>query len=222
MAIEVETKDTTALSDAELVEMADMCADGPAHFDIGLLSKQREEWVLITRARVSGKLKGYAFCTLERIGGTPSVLIGMGSVARTSRRDSVMRAIVNDQLRRSVLAFPDEDVLVATRLPSPDGTEAFKKLQDVVPRPDHRPTGEERAWGRRLAKRMSIEGKYDDKRFIATGIGNTAPVFDYESAKPEELDADVVALFDGMDRDRGDCLVTCGWAMAEMLAKLAD
>ena len=36
MAIELETKDCTALSDAELGEMADICADGPAGYQIGL------------------------------------------------------------------------------------------------------------------------------------------------------------------------------------------
>ena len=39
MAIEVETKDCTALSDAELAEMADICADGPSRFEAG---QQRE------------------------------------------------------------------------------------------------------------------------------------------------------------------------------------
>src|SRR5688572_26701213 len=94
MAIEVETKDCTALSDAELAEMADICADGPSHFEAGLLSKQAEAWVLITLARDAGKLKGFSFCTLERIGGTPCVLIGLASVKRTSKRDSVLKAIM--------------------------------------------------------------------------------------------------------------------------------
>ena len=31
MAIEVETKDTTALSDSELAEMADLCVEGDHH-----------------------------------------------------------------------------------------------------------------------------------------------------------------------------------------------
>ena len=47
MAIEVETKDCTALTDAELEEMADICTDGPARYGIGILSKQREQWVLV-------------------------------------------------------------------------------------------------------------------------------------------------------------------------------
>jgi len=45
----VSTKDTTALSDAELAEMADLCVDREPNFDIGFLSKQREDWVLVTQ-----------------------------------------------------------------------------------------------------------------------------------------------------------------------------
>jgi len=43
----VSTKDTTALSDAELAEMADLCVDREPNFDIGFLSKQREDWVCL-------------------------------------------------------------------------------------------------------------------------------------------------------------------------------
>ena len=46
MMFDVETKDCTALSDTELADMADIVADGPAGLDIGLVSKQRDEWVL--------------------------------------------------------------------------------------------------------------------------------------------------------------------------------
>ena len=35
MATDVETKDCTALSDAELAEMADLCADGPHRYEAG-------------------------------------------------------------------------------------------------------------------------------------------------------------------------------------------
>jgi len=64
MAISAVTKDTTQLSDAELVEMADLCVDREPNFDIGFLSKQRDEWVLVTQARENDKLRGYAFGTL--------------------------------------------------------------------------------------------------------------------------------------------------------------
>jgi hypothetical protein len=220
MAIEVTTKDCTQLSDAELAEMADICAEGPSRFEAGLLSKQAEAWVLVSLARESG-LKGFSFCTLERIGGTPSVLIGLASVKRTSKRNSVLRALMLDQFRRAVLAFPDEDVLVGTRFAGASGYEAFKTLGDIVPRPDHKATGEERAWGRRLAKRFGIDtSAYDDKTFVATGDGTFPLALDHESLEPEKIDPAVAAFFDDVDSARGDSLVAFGWAMAEDLAKL--
>jgi hypothetical protein len=222
MAIQVETKDCTALSDAEFAEMADMCVDGPARYEVGHLSKQAESWVLISQAREGTKLKGFSFCTLERIGGTPCVLVGLASVKRTSKRDPVLRALMLDQYRRAVLAFPDEDVLVGSRFNNAGGFEAFKTLVDIIPRPDHRVTGEERAWGRRLAKRFGIEnGAYDDRTFTTKGDGGLPSFFDHESLKPEKIDSDVAAYFGPVDVERGDTLVAFGWAMAEDLAKLS-
>src|SRR5580704_18864602 len=142
MAIEIETKDCTALSDAELAEMADICTDGPAGFDIGLLSKQREEWVLITQGRDAGKLVGFSFCTLERIGGTPCLLWGLAAVKRNAKRDQALKAIIAAQFRRAVLAFPDEDVLIGTRFIEAGAFEAFSGLADICPRPGHKPSAE--------------------------------------------------------------------------------
>ncbi|MGI8661678.1 MAG: hypothetical protein ACR2LQ_00505 [Acidimicrobiales bacterium] len=222
MAIDVETKDCTQLSDAELAEMADLCAEGPSLFEAGFLSKQAELWVLVTQAREAGRLKGFSFCTLERIGGTPCVLIGLASVKRCAKRDTVLRQMMADQYRRAVLAFPDEDVLVGARFIDASGFEAYKVLDDIVPRPEHKASGEERAWGRRLAKRFGIEnGAYDDRSFTATGDATFPCVLDHESLKPEAIPGAVSAQFADVDVKRGDSLVAFGWAMAEYLAKLS-
>ena len=221
MAIEVAAKDCTALSDAELEEMADLVGDEPVNFDIGVLSKERDSWVLVTHARTDGtSLQGFAFCTLERIGGTPSVLVGLGAVKATSRRDTVLRALIGDMMRRAVLAFPDEDVLVGFRFGRPDAMEVLASLQDIRPSTTERASGEDRAWGRRLVKRYGLEGSYDDRAFQLAGTGTRVPVFDHESLKPEEL-GELAPLFEGIDVAAGDCVVGFGWAMAEDLAKLA-
>lgn len=222
MAIEVETKDCTALSDVEFAEMADLCADGPSRFEAGVLSKAAESWVLISLARDNGKLKGFSYSTLERIGGTPSVIVGLASIKRTSKRETVLRAIVHDQLRRAVLAFPDEDVLVGTRFATVSGYEAFKTLKDIVPRPDYTATGEERAWGRRLAKRFGIDsGRYDERSFVVRGDGSFPEVLDHEALKPEKIDDGFEQFFADIDPERGDALIAFGWAMADDLVKLA-
>jgi hypothetical protein len=223
MSIAVDTKDCTALSDAELAEMADLCAEGPLPHEVGTLSKQAEAWVLVTQARENGRLKGFVFSTLERIGGTPCVLVGLGAIRRTSKRDSVLRGIVLDQMRRAVLAFPDEDVLIGARFGEPGGFEAFRTLADIVPRSDHKATGEERAWGSRLARRYGIEnGAYDQRAFIARGDGSgPAEVLDHTTLRPETIDGEVVARFDEVRPEKGDSLIGFGWAMEEDLRKLA-
>jgi hypothetical protein len=221
MAITVETKDCTQLDDTELAEMADLCAEGPAKYEVGQLSKLAEAWVLISMAREGSKLRAFSYYTLERIGGTPCVLMGCASVQRNAKRDAVLRAVLTDQFRRAVLAFPDEDVVVGTRFLDAGGYEAYKTLQDIVPRPGHKTSGEERAWGRRLAKRFGIEnGTYDDRTFIATGDGAYPLVLDHEALKPENLDPEVVKQFKSVSAKRGDSLIAFGWAMAEDLAKL--
>jgi len=220
MALDVTTKDCTALSDAELAEMADLCAEAGICHEIGTLSKQVAAWVLVTQVREGNLLRGFSFSTLERIGGTPCVLIGLAGIKRTSKRDSFLRAIVGDNLRRALMAFPDEDVLLGTRMVDPGAFEAYKVLVDIVPRPGHKASGEERAWGRRLAKRFEVEGsRYDDQSFTITGDGCGPLALDHVSLKPERIDADVAAQFTHLDLDRGDALVTFGWVMAEELLK---
>jgi hypothetical protein len=212
------TKDTTALSDAELVEMADLCVDRDPKFDIGFLSKQREEWVLVTTVREGSKLRGYSFCTLERIGGTPSLLLGVALVDRNAKSDQTLKCLLSDQFRRALLAFPDEDVLLGLRLMSPDGYRAFGGLNDVVPRCDHRPTGEERAWARRLAKRFGNEKGLDDRTFVLSYDANPVGGLDYVVAKAQ-LPEGAASLFRAVKANRGQRLVAFGWAMAEDLAK---
>ncbi len=221
MAIKVDTKDCTALSDSELSEMADLCAEAGVQWDVGLLSKQCEEWVLVTQASEGGRLTGFSFCTLERIGGTPSVLVGLAAVQRGPRSEATLKGLIGDQLRRAVLAFPDEDVLVGTRLGDPAAFVAFSGLEDIVPRPGHKASGEERAWARRLAKRFGADGRVDDRTSVLEGNGDPAMVLDFEAPDADAVDADVAGFFTSLDRTRGDAIVAFGWAMAENLAKLA-
>jgi hypothetical protein len=220
MAIDLETKDCTAVTDAELEEMAELSGEGSGGLSVGDLSKQTEFWVLSSTARENGRLRGFSFSTLERIGGTPAVIIGSGSVARTSRRDTVLRGLLGEQFRRALLAFPDEDVVVGLQLDRPDALDALGVLDDLVPREGHRANGEQRAWGKRLAKRYGSEnGSYDERSFVLSGNGGASFLFDHEAVDPAATPG-TVELFDRLDHDRGDTLVVCGWALAEDLERL--
>ena len=215
MPIQVETRDCAALTDADLDDMASM---GGA-FDIGVLSKAKEDWVLCTTARVDDKLQGFSFSTLERIGGTPCVLLGLMSVKRTSRRDQVLKGLMGEAYHRALMAFPDEDVVVGSRFVLAGALEAFKQLDELIPRPGHRAVGEERAWGRPLAKRFGVDGAYDEQSFVVKANGQSGFI-DHETSKPEKVDPAVTALFANVSVPKGGSLIVHGWTMAEDLVKL--
>lgn len=215
MAIQVDTRDCAALTDAELDVMASM---GGA-FDIGVLSKAKEDWVLITSARIDGTLHGFAFATLERIGGTPCVLLGLLSVKRTTKRDTVLKGLMNEAFHRALMAFPDEDVVVGSRFVLAGALEGFRNVDELIPRPAHRAVGEERAWGRRLAKRFGVDGQYDEQSFVVKVNGQSG-FLDHETLKPEKVKPETAALFNGVSGKGGGSLVVHGWIMAEALVKL--
>lgn len=215
MPIQVETRDCAALADADLDEMASM---GGA-FDIGVLSKAKEDWVLCTTARSDDKLHGCTFSTLERIGGTPCVLIGLMSVKRTSKRDQVLKGLMSEAFHRALMAFPDEDVVVGSRLVAVDGLEALKQVDDLIPRPGHRAVGEERAWGRRLAKRFAVDSTYDEQSFVVKSNGQSG-FLDHQSLKPDKINPELASLFNGVNAKKGGSLIVHGWVMAEDLVKL--
>ncbi|MCB1029491.1 MAG: hypothetical protein KDB24_17195 [Microthrixaceae bacterium] len=218
MAFETYTKDCTALSDAELTEMADLAAECERGFDVGLLSKQREEWVLVTLIREGEALAGYCYSTLERIGGTPAVLVGLAYVRRSDDRDEVLGAVMSACYHRALMAFPDEDVLLGCRMVNPGAMSAFEKLEDIHPHPEVEAGGEERQWGRRLAKRFGIgASRYAAKTFTVEGDGSFPPCLDFKPLDTASVDPKVAELFAELDAERGDSLITYGWAMEEEL-----
>ncbi len=79
-----------------------------------------------------------------------------------------------------------------------EGFRAFTGLTDVVPDAERKATGEERAWGRRLAKRFGADHRIDDRTFVLAGDGNESGGLDFDGPKvktPEEA----IAFFETVD-----------------------
>ena len=118
---------------------------------------------------------------------------------------------MHEQLHKTLMAFPDEDVVIATRANHAGPFEALAGLTDVRPWPEVRANGEERAWGRRLAKRFGATS-FDDRSMVGVGDGDNL-VLDHESLKASDLDS----VFTSCQRDADEHVVAWGWAMAEHL-----
>ncbi len=215
MSLEVATQDCSALTEAQIEEM--LTIEGG--FGLAEFQKAQADWVLCTLARIDGKLHGVTFSTLERIGGTPCVLIGLMTIKRTGKRDAVLKGLMGEAYHRALMAFPDEDVVVGSRFVSPDGVEAFKSLTAIIPRTGHRADGEQRAWGKRLARRFGVDSKYDGQTFVVASDGQSG-YLDFESSKPEKISENITALFSTVNAKKGGVIIIHGWTMAESLVKL--
>ena len=112
MGITVETKDCTSLGDAELAEMADMCAEAPSGYEVGFLSKAAEAWVLVSLDRDGNPLKGHDN-RIARDGHatTPKVV---GHLRRFLERSNAQRARGEraPEVRLQVVLFPGSGPII--------------------------------------------------------------------------------------------------------------
>lgn len=212
----VESRDSVSLKPAELDEI------GQFVHDVGLpvaeqqLDQHVEQFPLIALEAADDELSGILFGSLERIGGTPCILWGLGAIRKGRTARATLEGLVGELYRRAAISFPDEDVLVAGRIAHPAAYSLFGVLSDVCPRPRYSPNGEERAWGRRLARRFGCDARYDDRSFQVKKAKAAEPVLDSRHVKlGGKAAAEIVGT---LEPARGEALIAYGWAMAEHLA----
>ena len=94
------------------------------------LDRQVESFPLAVLASVEGDIHGVMLGSLERIGGTPSILWGLGVVRKGKHASATLKAMTGELTRRAAISFPDEDVLVAARLAAAELLRAAAELRE--------------------------------------------------------------------------------------------
>jgi len=211
----VESRDSVSLKPAELDEFGQLLASVELPMKDDALDDHIERFPLVTSATTDDELYGFLFGSLERIGGTPCILWGMGAIRRGRQARPTLDALVGELYRRAAISFPDEDVLVAGRFAHPSAYALLNQLSDVCPRPKYSPTGEERAWGRRLARRFGCDSRYDDRKFRLKANAASAAVLHAAAVKAGgKAAAEVVGA---VRPHKGEAVIAFGWATAEAL-----
>ena len=215
--MDVDIRDSASLKPAELDELSQVLRKAGSPLPDSTIDDQVERFSRVTMVMAEEEIHGFLFGSLERIGGTPCVLWGLGATTSANGDAAPMlEAMTTELYRRAAISFPDEDVLVAGRIADPALYSLFGGLQEPCPRPGYRASGEDRAWGRRLAKRFGCDARYDDRAFRSAGDGTPEPKLDIDlggSPEPE-----VEELLAPVDPKNGDTLIAFGWAPAESLA----
>jgi hypothetical protein len=205
-----------SLKPAELDELGQFISEVGLPLADQQLDQQVEQFPLVALVQQDDELHGFLFGSLERIGGTPCILWGLGGTRKGRTARPTLEQLVGELYRRAAISFPDEDVLVAGRIAHPAAYALLHPLSDVCPRPKYNPNGEERAWGRRLARRFGSDARYDDRSFKVKKGGNPEPVLDSRFVKlGGKTAADLVGT---INPSKGEALIAYGWAMAEQLA----
>jgi hypothetical protein len=212
----VESRDSVSLKPAELDELGQLLTGVGLPLAEEQLDLHVEQFPLIALSTNDSELHGFLFGSLERIGGTPCILWGLGGIRRGKLARTHLDDLVGELYRRAAISFPDEDVLVAGRFAHPASYALLTALDDVCPRPKYSPTGEERAWGRRLARRFGCDGRYDDRKFRLKAGGRPELVLDARAVKAGGKAA--TELVGTVRPEKGEAVIAFGWAMAEALA----
>ena len=212
----VESRDSVSLKPVELDEFGQLLGSVGLPLKDDQLDEHGERFPLVTRSTADDELHGFLFGSLERIGGTPCILWGLGAIRRGRQARLVLDLLVGELYRRAAISFPDEDVLVAGRFAPPSAYALLNSLADVCPRPKYSPTGEERAWGRRLARRFGCDARYDDRKFRLKANGASEAVLHASAVKAGgKAAADLVGT---VRPHKGEAVIGFGWATAEALA----
>ncbi len=216
----VESRDSVSLKPAELDEFGQILVSHGLSISDEELDRQVESFPLIVVANEDAELQGMMLGSLERIGGTPAILWGLGAVRKGKLAPTVLKALTGELTRRAAISFPDEDVLVAARLAQPSCYVMLQSYANVVPRPGYTPNGEDRAWGRRLAKRYGVEPHFDDRAFKVAVKGRKPPCLPVLDTSPVKATggAKIASLVGQLDATRGQAMIAFGWAVAEELA----
>lgn len=216
----VESRDSVSLKPAELDEFAQIFTSSGLAIGDEEIDRQIEMFPLVVVATLDGEMQGAMLGSLERIGGTPAILWGLGVARKGKHATAALKSMTGELSRRAAISFPDEDVLVATRLAQPSCYTLLASYANLVPRPGYVANGEDRAWGRRLAKRFGLEPHFDDREFTVAVKGRKptcVPVLDASSVKATG-GAKIVSLVGDLDATRGKAMIAFGWAVAEELA----
>jgi hypothetical protein len=217
----VDSRDSVSLKPAELDEFSQLLTSNGLPLTDAQLDLQVEAFPLAVVAMLDSEVQGVMLGSLERIGGTPAILWGLGVARKGKHGPAALKAMTGELSRRAAISFPDEDVLVATRLSQPSCYTLLSSYANLVPRPGYVANGEDRAWGRRLAKRFGVEAAhFDDRGFTVAVKGRKptcVPVLDASAVKATG-GSKVVSLVGDLDATRGRAMIAFGWAVAEELA----
>ena len=158
--------------------------------------------------------------SLERIGGTPAILWGLGVARKGKQAAAALKAMTGELSRRAAISFPDEDVLVATRLVAAELLRVARELREPRAASRLRPERRRPRVGPPPGEAVRARPALRRSRLHRRGEEPQADV----RADPRREPGEGNRWREGrlarrrLDATRGKAMIAFGWAVAEELA----
>src|SRR2546426_1938954 len=133
--MDVDIRDSASLKPAELDELSQVLRKAGSPLPESTIDDQLERFSRVTMVTDDEEIHGFLFGSLERIGGTPCVLWGLGATDANGEAGPLLEAMTTELYRRGAISFPDEDGLVAGRIANPALYPLFGRLPEPCPPP---------------------------------------------------------------------------------------
>src|SRR5258705_7088216 len=146
--MDVDIRDSASLKPAELDELSQVLRKAGSPLPETTIDDQVERFSRVTMVMDEDEIHGFLFGSLERMGGTPCVLWGLGATAIITEPGPVLAAMTTELYRRAAISFPDEDVLGAGRIAHPAMYRLVGGLPEPLPPPRPPARGGDPARGR--------------------------------------------------------------------------
>src|ERR671925_2119839 len=104
--MDVDIRDSASLKPAELDVLSQVLRDAGSPLDDSVLDQQVESFSRVSTVVEDDEVRGFLFGSLERIGGTPCVLWGLGAIRRGRQARVALDQLVGELYRRGALSFP--------------------------------------------------------------------------------------------------------------------
>ena len=147
------------------------------------------------RRRIDGKLHGFTFSTLERIGGTPCVLLGLMSVKRTSQARPGAEGPDGRGVPPGADGLPRRGRRRRLTLRrSPTRSRRSSRSTSSSPGPVTAPSARSGPGAAGWPSASASTPSYDEQSFVVKANGQSG-FLDHETLKPEKIKPELAALF---------------------------
>src|SRR5690349_1940993 len=101
--MKVESRDSVSLKPAELDEFAQLLQSVGLTLRDDVLDQHVEQFPLVVLATDEAGVAGFMFGSLERIGGTPAILWGLGATRKNKAAATVLQCLTGELARRAAI-----------------------------------------------------------------------------------------------------------------------